>query len=294
MNKFSGIIYAMLSSATFGLIPLFTLPVIKSGMHTPSIIFYRMLLSVAMLAVLIFLRKGSFKLKGKQTMTIFGLSIFYASTSLLLIESYLYIPSGIATTISFLYPVAVTLILFFGFKQKISSVTLTAILISILGVFLLSGFGAKGNFDSVGLICVITTIFTYSAYIVGINKSSANAVNSLTLSFYVLLFTCLFFSINVFVRGGLEPIQTPLQLGSLLLLGFIPTVLSNLFLLLALKRTDSATVSLFGCMEPLTALVVGLCVFKEQLDIIKIAGATLIILAVILVVLKTDNKKTEK
>ncbi|MEE1190266.1 MAG: EamA family transporter, partial [Bacteroidales bacterium] len=85
----------------------------------------------------------------------------------------------------------------------------------------------------------------------------------------------------------------PLQLGSLLLLGFIPTVLSNLFLLLALKRTDSATVSLFGCMEPLTALVVGLCVFKEQLDIIKIAGAVLIILAVILVVLKTNNKKTE-
>ena len=289
MNKFSGIVYAMLSSATFGLIPLFTLPLIGSGMHTPSIIFYRMLVSVIMLAVLMLIRRQSFRVKARQLLTIFVLSIFYAATSLLLIESYLYIPSGIATTISFLYPVAVTLILFFGFKQQISPTTLLAIVLSIVGVFLLSSTSDKASFQPVGLICVITTIFTYSTYVVGINKTSANQVNSLTLSFYVLLFTCLFFAINVLARGRLEPISTPLQLGSLLLLGFIPTVLSNLFLLLALKRTDSATVSLFGCMEPLTALVVGVSVFGEELGIIKIAGAALIIFAVIMVVIKTKN-----
>lgn len=289
MSKFSGIIYAMLSSAAFGLIPLFTLPLIESGMHTPSVIFYRMLFSVIMLAVLIVVKRSSFKVNTKQLKTIFGLSFFYAATSLLLIESYLYIPSGIATTISFLYPVAVTLILFFGFKEHISSTTLIAILLSLLGVFLLSGSTSQTTFQPIGLVCVITTIFTYSAYIVGINKTSANSVDSLTLSFYVLLFTCLFFAVNVFVRGDLEPIESTLQLGSLLLLGFIPTVLSNLFLLLALKRADSATVSLFGCMEPLTALGVGVLVFKEELDIIKIAGVILVILAVILVILR--NKK---
>ncbi|MEE1097322.1 MAG: DMT family transporter [Bacteroidales bacterium] len=289
MSKFSGIIYAMLSSAAFGLIPLFTLPLIESGMHTPSVIFYRMLFSVIMLAVLIVVKRSSFKVNTKQLKTIFGLSFFYAATSLLLIESYLYIPSGIATTISFLYPVAVTLILFFGFKERISSTTLIAILLSLLGVFLLSGSTSQTTFQPIGLVCVITTIFTYSAYIVGINKTSANSVDSLTLSFYVLLFTCLFFAVNVFVRGDLEPIESTLQLGSLLLLGFIPTVLSNLFLLLALKRADSATVSLFGCMEPLTALGVGVLVFKEELDIIKIAGVILVILAVILVILR--NKK---
>jgi drug/metabolite transporter (DMT)-like permease len=289
MSKFSGIIYAMLSSAAFGLIPLFTLPLIESGMHTPSVIFYRILFSVIMLAVLIVVKRSSFKVNTKQLKTIFGLSFFYAATSLLLIESYLYIPSGIATTISFLYPVAVTLILFFGFKERISSTTLIAILLSLLGVFLLSGSTSQTTFQPIGLVCVITTIFTYSAYIVGINKTSANSVDSLTLSFYVLLFTCLFFAVNVFVRGDLEPIESTLQLGSLLLLGFIPTVLSNLFLLLALKRADSATVSLFGCMEPLTALGVGVLVFKEELDIIKIAGVILVILAVILVILR--NKK---
>ena len=248
-----------------------------------------MLFSVIMLAVLIVVKRSSFKVNTKQLKTIFGLSFFYAATSLLLIESYLYIPSGIATTISFLYPVAVTLILFFGFKERISSTTLIAILLSLLGVFLLSGSTSQTTFQPIGLVCVITTIFTYSAYIVGINKTSANSVDSLTLSFYVLLFTCLFFAVNVFVRGDLEPIESTLQLGSLLLLGFIPTVLSNLFLLLALKRADSATVSLFGCMEPLTALGVGVLVFKEELDIIKIAGVILVILAVILVILR--NKK---
>ncbi len=276
----------MLSSATFGLIPLFTLPVIESGMHTRSIIFYRMLFSVVMLAVLILCRRQSFRISGKQLRTVFVLSIFYAATSLLLVESYLYIPSGVATTISFLYPVAVTLILFFGFRERISPITIAAIVLAIVGVGLLSLNSSQGKFETAGLVCVIATIFTYSTYIVGINKTCANSVGSLQLSFYVLLFTTGFFSINMLAQGGLEPIETTNVLGSLLLLGFIPTVLSNVFLALALKRTDSATASLFGCMEPLTALTVGYFVFNETIGWIQIFGAGIIISAVLMVVIK--------
>ena len=293
MNRFSGMVYAMLSSATFGLIPLFTLPVIKSGMHTPSIIFYRMLFSVAMLAVLIFIRRESFRISGKQLKTIFFLSIFYAATSLLLVESYLYIPSGLATTISFLYPIAVTLILFFGFGQRVSANTLVAILLSFAGVFLLSFKSTSGSLDGRGLLCVIITVFTYSTYIVGMNKSCVNSLSGLILSFYVLLFTTLFFTVNMSLQGGLESIPGINELGSLLLLGFIPTVLSNIFLFLALKRIDSATTSLFGCMEPLTALLVGYFVFGESMLWLQILGAAIIIAAVLMVILQTfkDNSR---
>ena len=289
MSKFSGIVYAMLSSATFGLIPLFTLPVIAGGMHTRSIIFYRMLFSVAMLGLMLLARRQSLKISAKQLRTVFVLSLFYAATSMLLVESYLYIPSGLATTISFLYPIAVTLILFFVFKQRLSAVTVTATLLSVLGVALLSLTFSEGSFQTVGLVCVIVTIFTYSTYIVGINKSCASSLGSLQLSFYVLLFTTLFFGINMLVKGGLEPIVRVSDLGSLLLLGFIPTVLSNVFLMLALKRTDSATVSLFGCMEPLTALLVGCFVFGEQIGAVQILGVGIIILAVLMVVFKTRS-----
>lgn len=292
MNRFYGIIYAMLSSATFGLIPLFTLPVIKSGMHTPSIIFYRMLFSVAMLAVLILIRRESFRISAGQLKTIFFLSLFYAATSLLLVESYLYIPSGLATTISFLYPVAVTLILFFGFGQRVSATTLAAILLSFAGVVLLSLKTASGSLDGRGLLFAGITVFTYSTYIVGMNKSSVSSLSSLVLSFYVLLFTSLFFSVNMLLQGGLETIPGPGELCSLLLLGFIPTVLSNIFLFLALKRIDSATTSLFGCMEPLTALLVGYFVFGESMLWIQMAGAALIIAAVLMVVLQTFKSKS--
>lgn len=282
----------MLSSATFGLIPLFTLPVIKSGMHTPSIIFYRMLFSVAMLAVLILIRRESFRISAGQLKTIFFLSLFYAATSLLLVESYLYIPSGLATTISFLYPVAVTLILFFGFGQRVSAITLAAILLSFAGVVLLSLKTASGSLDGRGLLFAGITVFTYSTYIVGMNKSSVSSLSSLVLSFYVLLFTSLFFSVNMLLQGGLETIPGPGELCSLLLLGFIPTVLSNIFLFLALKRIDSATTSLFGCMEPLTALLVGYFIFDESMLWIQMAGAALIIAAVLMVVLQTFKSKS--
>ena len=39
MRNFKGIIYAVVSSATFGLIPLFSIPLLQAGMASPAILF---------------------------------------------------------------------------------------------------------------------------------------------------------------------------------------------------------------------------------------------------------------
>lgn len=43
MNKLKGFIYGLATSVTFGLIPLFTLPLMQGGMPLDSILFYRFL-----------------------------------------------------------------------------------------------------------------------------------------------------------------------------------------------------------------------------------------------------------
>lgn len=44
MNSLKGIFYGIVTSVTFGLIPLFTLPLMQKGMEFDSILFYRFLL----------------------------------------------------------------------------------------------------------------------------------------------------------------------------------------------------------------------------------------------------------
>ena len=57
MKQFKGILLAMISSATFGMIPLFALPVIRGGMGVDSVMFYRFALSSAVVGAYLLLRR---------------------------------------------------------------------------------------------------------------------------------------------------------------------------------------------------------------------------------------------
>ena len=64
----------------------------------------------------------------------FILGTLYAITALWLTEAYLYIPSGVATTIHFLYPVVVSLIMFVFYKDKLTMPILLAMAMAALGL----------------------------------------------------------------------------------------------------------------------------------------------------------------
>lgn len=101
MRNFKGIIYAVVSSATFGLIPLFSIPLLQAGMASPAILFYRMLLSAAMMGLMALLTHRNLRISGRDAAVLGLLAAMYAATSLGLLRSYDYIPSGVATTVNF-------------------------------------------------------------------------------------------------------------------------------------------------------------------------------------------------
>ena len=165
MNSPKGLFYAIISSSTFGLVPLFAIPALQAGIPLNSVVFYRFLFSSILLGIILCIRKTNFKISGKQALIIFGLAFLYAATSLLLTKSYLYIPSGLATTLHFLYPVLVTLLMVTFFKDKVSVSIIIATIMAIGGVYLISG-SEGGTLNSTGLALALTTVLTYASYIV--------------------------------------------------------------------------------------------------------------------------------
>ena len=105
------VLLAMISSSTFGLIPLFALPAMQEGVGLDSVLFYRFAISAVVVGAYLLLRRVDLRITLKEFGTMVLLGGAYASTSLFLTASYLYIPSGVATTIHFLYPVLVTAIM---------------------------------------------------------------------------------------------------------------------------------------------------------------------------------------
>jgi drug/metabolite transporter (DMT)-like permease len=291
-NKITGVAYAVVSSATFGLIPLFTISLLTFGVGSPTILCYRFLIASIVMAVVMFLTRRSFRLEGDRVAVVAILAILYASTAILLLESYKYIPSGVATTIHFLYPLVVTLTMAWLFKEHISWTIYIAALVSLLGVALLAwGTHTEGDYKR-GVTYVLVTVVTYAAYIVGVMRSRASKVDPIVLTFYVLAFGAFMFFLYAIATEGIEPLHTWGSWRDVIMLALLCTVLSDYTLILAIQRIGSTRTSILGSMEPLTAVMVGVVYFDERMDTTSIIGLVLIICAVVVVIVQsTPNRE---
>lgn len=286
--------YALISSGTFGLIPLFSIPLMTDdGLGLPTILFYRFLFSTVMMGAICLLKRESLKISPKHLLTIFLLGLLYAATALCLIHSYQYIPSGVATTIHFIYPIFVSLIMVFFFRERKSVILFLAAILSLLGVGLLC-WTEGTQINLTGVIIASITILTYSTYIVGINQTSVNKMSAEVLTFYILLAGAVMFTVYAFATGGVERIPSSGAWGRLVFLAFLPTVLSDLTLILAIKYAGSTVTSILGSMEPLVAVFIGVIHFSEYFAMNSFFGLLLIILSVTLVILfGGKNKATD-
>ena len=294
MNNLRGVLYAVVSSATFGLIPLFSIPLLQGGMSSPAILFYRFGLAAAMMGLIALATRRPLRITWPQTGTLLLLGAMYSVTALGLLRSYTYIPSSVATTINFLYPLGVAIVMTLFFREKNSVWLLVAIPISLVSVALLSWGdigGPQGDRAIVGVGFAGATVLPYTIYIVGVKKSRISRLDPMIQAFYVLLFSACFFLVYALSTTG-APLPGKWHLWqNLLLLALVPTVVSNLTLVLAIKEIGSTMTSILGSMEPLTAVLVGVLHFGEKFGLDSASGLILIITAVIIVILQAKKKE---
>ena len=287
MNKVNGFLYGLLSSASFGLIPLFTIPAMQQGMGFWSILLYRFLFAMLALAGILLLDKQSFRIRRKEILPLLLLACLYDSSAVFLFWGYQFMSSGVATTLHFMYPVLTTLIMMLFFKEKKSGWRIAAIASAVAGVYFLSGGDTKtGSFSFLGLFIVLLSALGYALYLVTMSQLKIGQMKGLLLTFYVFLFGGILLFIGTEIISQLQPISKWHTAGNLILLALIPTVVSNLALVRAVKSIGSTLTSVLGAMEPVTAVCVGIFLFGEAFTTSIGVGIALIIAAVIVIILK--------
>ena len=287
MNKFKGFLYGIVASSTFGLLPLFTLPVMGEGLTTFSILNYRMLFASILVAVLMLIGRVSFATNLKELRWFAILGFLYYGSAAVLFQAYGGMASGLATTLHFMYPVSVTIIMALVYKQRPSVVTICAIILSLVGVALLClRESSTGVSSLLSVFLVLLSGVCYAVYLVLVSTvKRINQQNSQKLTFYVLMFSGAFFMLSTLQGGGLQIIPSASAGINLLLMATLPTLLSNLALVRSVKNIGSTLTSVLGAMEPLTAIIVGILVFDESLRGLMIVGIILILVSVSLIVL---------
>lgn len=288
--KLRGYVLGIISAISYGLLPIFILPIKHAHFSLDITLFYRFLFSALMIGGYLLYSKESFLISKKELLVFTVLGICYALSSEFLFLGYDYLTAGIASTVLFIYPVIVALIMFFFYKEKLTKLSILSLFLAFAGVIILCLKGNSMEINYLGLGIVMLSSIFYALYIVIVNKSNIQ-VSGFKLSFYSMLFTSGFFMVKAVLGNESFIIPSANTFVNFLIFAFLTTVISSLCLVYAIKYIGSTPAAILGALEPVVAVLISVFMFHEKFTFNLFLGIILILIGVILNVI-TESKKS--
>lgn len=269
----------------YGANPLGALPLYADGINTCSVLFYRYAIAVVVLAVVMAVRRKPLAVSRRDLAIMALLGVLFAASSLSLFMSFLFMGAGVASTLLFVYPVMVAVIMAVFFKERVTRSTVLAIALALTGVALLYKGDGGEPLSGAGVSLVMVSSLTYALYIIIVNKSPLR-MSSVKMTMYVLTFAVAVAVAMSFTdpANHLQLLHTPRQWGLALLLAVVPTVLSLLLMVIAVHDVGSTPTAIMGALEPVTAVVISVALFGELVTARLVIGIVFILAAVLLTV----------
>lgn len=274
-----------MAAICYGTNPLGALPLYEEGVNTSSVLFLRFSIATLILGVVMIANRKSFAVTRGELTTMASLGALMAISSLTYYQSFRYMDAGIASTILFVYPVMVAVIMATFFREKVTATTITSIVLALAGIGLLYRGDAGISLSMTGVMLVMVSSLTYAVYIIIVNQSEIR-MSIVKLTFYVLLICAMCLFAYSFTSSDLHLMLPPSPRAWFFAcwLGLVPTVLSLLFMTIAVHEVGATPTAIMGALEPLTAVAIGVMMFGEAFTFRLCIGIVLILAAVLLIV----------
>ena len=289
-----GILWGAISAAAYGLIPLFTLPLLEKGIPVGATLVYRFAIAFIAMLPLVLSSGNRIIVTCKEFGSLAILSGFYIFAVVAFFHSFEFLPSSIAATIQFLYPVMVMLIMVIFFGEKFNWLVVISVILGFAGVVFLSFASMPvAELDTaekinhglmIGVMLSLLAGLGNSLYMVSLQVAKLPGLSGFVITFYVMFFGALYTFIYAAASGSLEWIASLQELVIAVLLALVTAVFSNLALVWSIQRTGSTLAAILGVMEPLTAVCVGVTVFNEAFTTALAAGIMFILYSVIIAI----------
>ncbi|MDE5919848.1 MAG: DMT family transporter [Duncaniella sp.] len=290
-----GYILGAVAAVSYGTNPLFAVPLYRHGLNTGSVLFYRYAFAVVILGIVMLYKGHSFRLSGRRLPLMVAEGVLFALSSVFLFDAYRYMDVGIASTLLFVEPVFIALILRMFYRQKISLVSAISIFVCAGGVVLLSNPGTGAYVTLTGVVLVMLASLAYAIYMIFINKTSLQRLQGTTITFYSLLFGIIVFAFRLNGFTDLQPVPfEPLGVACVVGVAVVPTIVSLLTVAVSIQIIGPVSVSILGALEPLTGVFFGVLLFGEHLTVKASAGIILIVTSVLIIVCAPYIKKHNK
>ena len=291
-RRLVGYLAGFIAGVSYGTNPLFAKPLLESGVPVLVMLFFRYGISAVILAAWMLAKRERFRVKGNEIALLALLGVLFACSSLFLFFSYEFIPSGLATTLVYLYPVFVALIMVF-LRFYPSWQTWLSIIATFGGILLLSSPSAGASIRIPGILLAVASALSYAFYLVIVNRSKRiKHVSEHTLTLYALMTGAFLFAVIRALQGGsiMEGIDTAADWGNLIGLALVPTMISMLTLAVSSRYIGPTKTSILGVFEPLTAILIGTLLFGEPLTVKMGIGVAICVGAVVFMILRPGRQ----
>lgn len=281
----------------WGCISLFTHNLNAMGFTVIQMSAMRQLIAAVLFAIVILITgPKQFKIRLKDiwificsgiiSVSLFGVCYFYT------IEQS---QASVAVVLLYTSPIFVMIISAILFKEKITPMKIVALVLTFAGCVCASGFlGSSYRLSFNVLLAGLASGLFYGLYTIFCNFG-LRRYSSLTVTFYTFLFGVI----------GTFPLSRPASLfkgiaaqpGSMLFfvgLGIVNTFLPYLLYTWGLKYVEGSKAAILVAVEVLAAALIGMIVWKEPHNAVKIIGIALILLSIILLNLNTGSKGSGK
>ena len=286
-----GLLCGIVAGISYGTNPLFAKPLLESGVPVLVMLFFRYALSATLLGIWMVLNGEKLSTSRRELGLLVVLGLLFAGSSIFLFASYEFIPSGLATTLVYLYPVFVALIMVFLHFYP-SWQTWLSIIATFGGIILLSSPSQGADIQLPGIFLAVLSALSYAHYLIIVNRSSRiKNVSERTITFYALATGTVLFFILRLIHGGslVEGVDTPADWANLVGLAIVPTILSLLTLAVSTRFIGPTKTSILGVFEPLTAILIGTALFGEPLTWKMGLGIAICVAAVVFMILKPGS-----
>lgn len=288
--KERGYFLTILSAIIFGFTPILAKLTYNMGSNGITLAFFRHLFVIPILFIMIKLLKINYKISLEQLKKIILVGVIgNAFTVAMLYTSYSYIQVGSATVLHFLYPMFVSLICFFYYKEQLSKTVRICLVIASIGIlFFIEG----GNTSFIGLFLALFSGITFAYYIVGVEKLGLQTINPYVLNFYFAVVIAITLLIIGIVSNQLVLNLPMTAYGYSFIIAILTSIIGIICLQQGIKYLGATTASILSMFEPVTSVIFGIIILHERLTIVKAIGC-LIILGAVIGLIVSNSKKEE-
>ncbi|MCD6189806.1 MAG: EamA family transporter [Thermococcus sp.] len=277
-----GYILVFLAASMWGTLGIFAKLLYGFGLDPFTITFYRASIAFALLFVYN-ISKG-FQIK-KHRLPFYAFYGFFAVFLFYILYFYTVKISSVSLAVLLLYsaPVYSTILGYFIFNERITSIKLMALVMAIIGVLLVVSPNGE-NVSRIAIVLGLLSGLTYALYGILAKFAIKNEKPEEAL-LYTIGFGALFLA--PFSNFKIPASSLPYLFG----LAFFPTFLAYILYNIALKEIEVSRASIIATVEPVIALVLAYFLFHETLMTKQMIGATLIILGSLMLHIEDRNEK---